>query len=631
LLLAISGTFTVAIPLRKRDQPDGCANIHQSFVSSRSSNTTLTIKYEDVKSCYMSFPFDLQRATEVVESLKGIFKTFYVFFDQSREPAERGFDFRSVDINGELDKLLKNDYATDFEFMTDVTQIFIDLKDGHTDFRSACYNAFFFLQDIWLYSTVDCHGSQIIKVLQDDLDSSNNRCEVTKIDGSPALEVITSYAKNNIRNSRDLGVRFNMALASLKFTDGIFGLNMNIIASSQFTRRLTLPDSDSITYELKCNNSETKTLKRPWRIANNAYNTLGFTDSKSYFESICLVNKTQQPITSNINQQNSELPINLSTNNTRVEIPGDQFDNFDNFTMFYKFNKTGVVVVPTFLPPAYALDQNKYQSDLIAKFKNFSQSGVEKVNFSSNGGGFIPLGEYFNEIFKQQKNFTFPRDIKINEVMSFLIDQADKQGLGFKTLSFSPSAEQSIFTGQPFKNAAEFIGDNKFTRGGVTTKFSNLFFDILNDSSLADWKSPWTNKDIIVLTDGACASTCAQTVQYLSEQAKIATVSVGGFHNTSMSYSSFPGGNVVTVDDFYRQINNITSNTTDPKPDIPKNFATDISMFIFKFTYSETHDLEFHDKINEFMYRPATHRLFYDDESIINPSILWLQAAKFIS
>ncbi|CAG8461468.1 1246_t:CDS:2, partial [Racocetra fulgida] len=532
----------------------------------------------------------------VVESLKGMFKTFYVFFDQSREPAERGFDFRSVDINGELDKLLKNDYATDFEFMTDVTQIIIDLKDGHTDFRSACYNAFFFLQDIWLYSTVDCHGSQIIKVLQDDLDSSNDRCEVTKIDGRPALEVITSYAKNHIRNSRDLGVRFNLALASLKFTNGIFGLNTNLITSSQFTRRLTLPDSDSITYELKCNNSETKTLKRLWRIANNAYNTLAFTDSKSYFDSICLVNKTQQPTPSNT-QQNSELTINLSNKNIQVEIPGDQFDNFDNFTIFYKLNDTGVIVVPTFLPPAYALDQNKYQSDLIAKFKNFAQSGVKKMN----------------------------------DVMTFLIEQADKQGLGPKTISFSPNQEQSIFTGQPFNNAAEFIGDNKFTRGGVTTKFSNLFFDILNESALSDWKSPWTNKDIIVLTDGSCVSTCAQTVQYLAEQAKIATVSVGGFHNSTMSYSSFPGGNVVTVADFYSQINNITSNTTDPKPDIPKNFATDISMFIFKFTYSETHDLESHDKINEFMYRPATHRLFYDDESIVNPSLLWLQAAKFIS
>ncbi|CAG8723096.1 7428_t:CDS:1, partial [Dentiscutata heterogama] len=210
----------------------------------------------------------------------------------------------------------------------------------------------------------------------------------------------------------------------------------------------------------------------------------------------------------------------------------------------------------------------------------------------------------------------------INDVTTFLINEADKEGLGSKTLSFSPNQEQSIVTGQPFQNADEFIGNNEFTRGGKTVKFSNLFFDILNDSAINGWNSPWTNKDIIVLTNGACVSSCAQTAQYLAEQANIATVSVGGLYDRSMSYSSFPGGNVVNVNDLYNQISNITSSTTDSPPQIPKNFATDVAMFFLTLTYSETHDLEFPDKINEFMFRPATHRLYYDDESILNPSSL---------
>ncbi|CAG8773900.1 10401_t:CDS:2, partial [Dentiscutata heterogama] len=107
----------------------------------------------DVKNCYMSFPYDLQRATEVIESLKGIYETFYVFYDQAREPPEKGFDYRSIDLSAELDALLKNSYKTEFDFFSDVSQIYIDLKDGHTSFNPACFNAFFFFQDIWLYST----------------------------------------------------------------------------------------------------------------------------------------------------------------------------------------------------------------------------------------------------------------------------------------------------------------------------------------------------------------------------------------------------------------------------------------------------------------------------------------------
>ncbi|CAG8783081.1 19520_t:CDS:2, partial [Gigaspora rosea] len=510
---------------------------------------------------------------------------------------------------------------------SDVSQIYVDLKDGHTAFTPSCYSAFFFFQEIWLYSTVDCKGKQVIKILQDDVDPSNNQCEVITIDGTPALKEITNFAKNKVKNSRDLGVRFNMALSSLAFSGGTFTINPSFVSSSLFSRRITLPESDSITYELKCNNSQTKTVVRPWIIINNSFNTLNFTDSKSYFESICLVQNTQNTQQPNVPQsQNSEVPVTLSTKTINVEFPNvEQVGNLDNFTIFYKFNNTGVntgvVMIPTFLPSTYALDQNKFHTDLVAAFNNFSASGVKKVvlDFTNNGGGFIPLSQFFNEIFLRQKNFTFPRDIKINDVMSFLIKEADKEGQGSNTISFSPNQEQSIVTGQPFQNADEFIGNNEFKRGGANVKFTNLFVDILDDSPINGWKSPWTNKDIIILTNGACVSSCAQTVQYLSEQAKIATVSVGGFYKKKLSYSSFPGGNVVTINPFYSQINNITSNTTDSPPQIPKNFANDISMFSFTATYSETYSLKFPDMINEFMFRPADHRLFYDDESIINP------------
>ncbi|CAG8448220.1 17408_t:CDS:2 [Dentiscutata erythropus] len=592
LLLAISGTLTVAIPLRKRDQPDGCANIHESFAASISGNTTLNITYADVKNCYMSFPYDLQRATEVIESLKGIYETFYVFYDQAREQPVKGFDYRPIDLSAELDAILKKSYTTEFEFFSDVSQLYIDLRD----------------------------------------DSSNNRCEVITIDGTPALKAITNFAEKYVKNSRDLGVRFNMALSSLSFQSGQFGINPNFLSSSLFTRRITLPESDSITYELKCNNSKTKTLVRPWIIINNSYNTFNFTDSKSYYESLCLVQNTQQP-TIPVPQKNSGLNINSGSGFVNANMSGQLISNLDNFTIFYKYGDTGVVLVPNFLPPTFALDQNKFNSELVDAFNTFAATGVKKVvlDFTSNTGGFIPLAQFFDEIFLRQKNFTFPRDIKINNVTTFLIEEADKERLGSVALSFSPNLEQSIVTGQPFQNANELIGNNKFTRGGKTVQFSNLFFDILNDSAINGWNSPWTNKDIILLTNGACVSSCAQTAQYIAEQANIATVSVGGFYNRSMSYSSFPGGNVVNVNDLYNQIGNITSNTTDSPPPIPKNFANDVAMFFFTLTYSETHDLEFPDQINEFMFRSATHRLYYDDESILDPSSLWLQAAELIS
>ncbi|CAG8852108.1 17468_t:CDS:2, partial [Gigaspora margarita] len=207
---------------------DGCARIYESYQAFLKEDTST-----------------------IIESLKGIYEEFYIFLDQSKEKAQDGFDFRSVDLITELDTLLKKEYTTDFEFFSNITQIISDLKDAHTNLKPACYNAFDFKQNILLYSSVNPKGYQSIKVYHDDQEPSNVGCEVTHIDGYPALEAITDFAKNKIKESRDLGVRFNMALASLQFNNSKYSIN-----NGKFALRSTLPEAEYVTYDLKC--SDTK-------------------------------------------------------------------------------------------------------------------------------------------------------------------------------------------------------------------------------------------------------------------------------------------------------------------------------------------------------------------------------------
>src|SRR5581483_3451763 len=131
-----------------------------------------------------------------------------------------------------------------------------ELKDPHTLFFPICYTRFSFTQRITLYSTVSSDGTQSIKVFKDSLDSSNNDCEVEQIDGATALDTIKAFARDKVFVSKDLGVRFNLALASLALQNGTYLIQPR---SSQFTLRLVLPDKESTTFNLKCANN-TKTI-----------------------------------------------------------------------------------------------------------------------------------------------------------------------------------------------------------------------------------------------------------------------------------------------------------------------------------------------------------------------------------
>ncbi|CAG8823904.1 3211_t:CDS:2, partial [Gigaspora rosea] len=154
------------------------------------------------------------------------------------------------------------------------------LKDAHTSFYTACFEAFTFDQQFSMYSIVRDDGTQQIKVFNDSINKNNIDCQVTHIDDEPAMDVIVKFANESIRTSRDLGVRFNNALASLTLQGGKIRLNSY---SQQFTNRVLLPKNPTISYTLDCDGKINK-ITRGWKItARNESIFNNFTDSTSYW------------------------------------------------------------------------------------------------------------------------------------------------------------------------------------------------------------------------------------------------------------------------------------------------------------------------------------------------------------
>ncbi|CAG8594006.1 9415_t:CDS:2, partial [Funneliformis mosseae] len=139
---------------------------------------------------------------------------------QATQEAQPGFTFLTMDVLSELDKLLAYTYTTDVHFIIDVMNLLNQLKDPHTKFIPNCYfEQFLFEQGLSLYSVVKSDDKQVIKIFNVLIISSLIDYEVTHIDSQLALSFITSFANSQIGESKDLNVRFNLALTLLTLKD----------------------------------------------------------------------------------------------------------------------------------------------------------------------------------------------------------------------------------------------------------------------------------------------------------------------------------------------------------------------------------------------------------------------------
>ncbi|CAG8839527.1 35677_t:CDS:2, partial [Racocetra persica] len=200
-----------------------------------------------------------------LDTIKKTLQGFYPYLEKSKEKSAPEFSTKPVDLIKKLDSLLeRDDYDTDLQFMANVQGTVGSLKDGHLSFSSDCYvSRFVFTQQFYLYSTIKNNETQVIQVLEDLLDPSNDECEVTKIDERPAMEVITEFAYT-LQEFRDLGVAFNNALTSYTIINGT-----NISPNPpQFTIRSNLPEKSVTSYTLICTEKNStiteKTISREW-------------------------------------------------------------------------------------------------------------------------------------------------------------------------------------------------------------------------------------------------------------------------------------------------------------------------------------------------------------------------------
>ncbi|CAG8488838.1 16718_t:CDS:2 [Funneliformis caledonium] len=319
-------------------------------------------------------------------------------------------------------------------------------------------------------------------------------------DEEVAKSISKEFADTTIYVSKDAGIRFNTALATLinnergdrKFSARIF----------TFRDYESLPEKSSIEYSPVCANDAKTKFIREWKIGARKMFV-----SKIY------------------NILMSDIELVYETMIATFYVLSDK--------------KTGVVAIPTFEP------------------------GVTKLVLE-NGGGFTTL--FFVYLLFPDSSPSFNNNMVVSELSRAAFEAATSQSnavqalnklnnlelppeLGNKDLVrwianivaqiIVPISYFNIFsykdpnTNKHFLTVEEFIGNNAYVRGGTPTSFTSKFVDRYTQEF------------------GLFIKFLAGNIK------KYKWETVGGFKDTPLSFASFPGSQVLDLDELYVEFDNI--------------------------------------------------------------------------
>ncbi|KAF9918391.1 hypothetical protein FBU30_000225 [Linnemannia zychae] len=647
LILSVSAatlaTFTAAAPTSSHLDPCGILG----------AKNASSITYHDVANCYKAIPFDKTNAATTLNTIYTLFNEFYIFRDAAlihNLPAP--FTSPPTDVIKRIEKIARTKYNSDYTFHNDIRRAIASLNDAHASYSVNCYSQYAFRQPLTLYAPV-IGGKQNVRIFGDKLDRGydNDNCIVSTINNVDAISYLRDYTNDNPGFSHDGGVRLNSALgyqmfnlANKTFTDypGSFAFTNN------------LPPTASIRYEVQCGHSDPIHINDEWQIISLV--DAKFHDISSYIENICLPSEeAADPADENfvsalrnrIFQKREEpphvkyflamqeqahegalaaapAPDAQPPKPPKQQFPDAHLINAGNGTAFYQLKNypdVGVIAFHTFdADPEYELPI------IIDSLKALHDLDVTKliIDFQGNPGGYVGLAS--NTVATL---FPSNEELATNLASDLRVTPAI-QALAAASFNSSGSLyDASVFVN--FKNHSEKYTDDQlyskpvtYTRGGRKAQYTQLSTAI--DTPLSPDPSldtfAWTNnaKNIRILTDGLCGSSCAIVSYFLTSVHKVEAYAVGGFDTEELSMYSFAGGTVSdykSLQGFYKE-----ANVSSPLETLP--YASTVGLPILEiYGRGRSIPLEYDAAVY-----PAKHRLAFTPQNAHNRQNMWTQVAS---
>ncbi|KAI8713414.1 TSPc domain-containing protein [Fusarium sp. LHS14.1] len=500
----------------------------------------LTVPVSVGIACLKSVPVDKERDLALLDYLQPLIE-FQSTLEVLADPPE-GYLFPGVNVLGGLDtirdNLNKNKYKGQYEVMTDLRSLFAAANDLHFDYPPALLNTLVFLRRGIDFKSISSDGLSLPQIFHSIDVVRGNAGTLTyypsaikSIDGTPIDKWLEEDATRNANNMNDPDAQWNNLFSNLPRS----AVGM---AGTTFVSQFEIPDK----YTIKFYNGTTLEVVNEIAIPN----TVDFSgiesgeDFHEYFE--IPHNKTSKTPSSNERRADTKESANLDG------YPKPVVKHSKNSITCYflegeGYEKTAVISILSFLPigfdfatlgdfnfDEYVAEAEEVLGEFIKKSK---KAGRDKliIDVSANGGGSLALAQSIYRVLFPDGEFTTFGRYRATESLA-AATEADYETL-LDTL-ITKSNEWPIDTkGNAIEEGEKWFGPYTIKGGqNMTAAFqSNLGrFEDDEDSGKKTTKvePPWKPENILIVTDGTCASACTVLTGWLTRNYGIRTVALGG-------------------------------------------------------------------------------------------------------
>ncbi|EIN14483.1 hypothetical protein PUNSTDRAFT_24244, partial [Punctularia strigosozonata HHB-11173 SS5] len=538
--------------------------------------------------CHKSFAFNETLRKNVMDNVARVFD-FFTFEDYYYEsPAP--FQQSTVDIRGEVDRISKAKYETDYDFNRDLYNFTTSLNDGHTGWFPSCYLTIQSILPAPLVSLEE-NGEQDVYVAPDSVEFISQLgsgytdvldelkfdwkriagAKVLEIEGKSAYDYVDEIANKVSGNYLDHGIRVNSVFSSYRIQSNAFSQRLGDGAGPSFA------DRDGIKMKLiPANSTKSETVWVPF-VAD--YLGANFTDKASYWENNCVATNTtngQNYATEGDGERQSTVSRPRAKANVidkhpsnGLALPPQYQPNISSTagsegvikSYVLPGNKTGVMFVGSFEPDDYV----GFQSDVVNAIKGIKKAGAKNliIDLTNNGGGYVCLGVFLHQYLAGSKfgYGGFQSTARASKLAQKIVANNIKLNLTGIT-NYSP-VDWAFLNGTAQPEDYNYIKPSvKVTINGRSDATSQRFEDVCEpyDVDLPE-DPPFALENVKIVGNGNCASTCAMFSTLMYERHNTSVAIFGGKPGRKMQFKGMAGNQVLDWPDLDSEI--ITANLQD--------------------------------------------------------------------
>ncbi|KXH59549.1 peptidase S41 family protein [Colletotrichum salicis] len=485
--------------------------------------------------CLRSIPVDVERDTALIHYLRPWLE-YQSTVDILPDPPE-GYLYPGVDIFAGLDNItrsLENDgYESWIDFTVDLYRLInVKPRDGHLSW-STVLGVLISFSTPALFVSISEDGIKSPRIYlysdyQKSTEQGYNASEVKSFDGAPIVDYVQQRSVDNSRD-QDPDAAYNERLHSAALA--------NVLETTAAGRHLHTTLSDESLTEF-ANRTETIIVNRARIVANFS----GITSGQAVHERF------------EVPRDDGEAEVALNT--TRIPFspglegyPEPVVINEDKYISGYFFNEatledTAVLAVNVFMSQngtartvLEALEDPIEFTRVASEFVNRSKSQNKSkliIDLQGNGGGLVAnaMSLYATLFPEAGAEAHMNMRVRAHAALNWVGSTAERLGADLKTLpypvGFNGFVDEDLknFTSWEDFYGPETIEDNNYTNVVQPLEVSYARTGMPGIFEIAE---PWFKpENTVILTDGHCASACANVVGMMTRELGIQVVAMGG-------------------------------------------------------------------------------------------------------